>query len=81
VAEAKHRVLGKGLEGYADKGEQVGDGDGAAFFFGAGALLDEGVHRDDKKPSRDPEESKLNEDCQVADTWPGKHGSHQEDAA
>jgi hypothetical protein len=81
VAEAKHGVLSKGLEGYTNKGEQVGDGDGAAFFFGARPLLDKGVHRDDKKPSRDTEESELNEDCQVADTWPGKQRSHQEDAA
>jgi hypothetical protein len=81
VAETQHGVLGKGLEGHSNEREQVGDGNGAAFFFGAGPLLDEGVHRDDKKTSRDPEESKLNEDCQIADTWPGKQRSHQEDAA
>jgi hypothetical protein len=81
VTQAKHRVLRKGLQGYAHERKEVCDGDGPAFFFGPGPLLDEGVHRDDKKTSGDTEESELNEDCQVADARAGKQCCHQKDAA
>jgi hypothetical protein len=59
--------LREGLEGDANERKEIGDGDGAAFFFGAGALLDKGVDGDDEEAAGYAEEGELNEDGYVAD--------------
>jgi hypothetical protein len=81
VAEAHHGVLREGLQGDAHKRKQVCDGDGAAFLFRPGALLDQRVHRDHKESSGYAEQCEFDEDCQVADVRPGEPRSHQQDAA
>src|SRR5580704_16869412 len=56
MAEAEHRVLGERLKCDADKREEIGDGDGAAFFFGRRDVLDERVDRDDEESAEDADE-------------------------
>ncbi len=56
MAESEHGVLGERLEGDADEGQEIGDGDGSAFFFGFGAALDERVHGYDEEAAGDAEE-------------------------
>ena len=81
MTEAEHGVLCKRLERDADKGKQIGDGDGAAFFFGARALLDEGVDGHDEEASGNAEKSEQDEDGPVADAGKGKQDCHNEDGA
>ena len=72
MPEAEHGVLRQRLESYADKREQVCDGDGAAFLFRPGPLLDESVHRDDKESSGHAEQGQLRQNNGVADARPEK---------
>lgn len=81
MAKAQHSVLRNRLESYAHKRKQVCDGNGAAFFFRPGPLLNERIHRDDEKASGDAKECQLHQDRPITYARPGKQRGHQKYAA
>jgi len=59
VAETNHRVLRDRLKGDADEREEIGNGDGAAFFFGWRDVLDERVDGDYEESAEDADEAEV----------------------
>ncbi len=76
VAEANHRVLRERLEGDADEGEEIGDGDGAAFFFGRRDVLDQRVDGDDEESAEDADEGEKRGDGDEAEAGDGEERGH-----
>ena len=81
VAEADHGVLRDRLESDANKGEEIRDGDGAAFFLGLGALLDEGIDRDYEETAGNAEQGEVDQHGEVRDPGTREESGHNEDAA
>ena len=76
MAKSQHGVLRQRLKSYTDERKQVCDGDGAAFLFRPGPLLDERVHRDDEESPGHAQQRQLCQDNGVADSRPGKQRRH-----
>lgn len=81
MAEANHAILRDGLEGHANEGEEVGDGDGPAFLLTAGALLDQSVDRDHEEAARDPEKSEMHQRGEIRDARSPEQSSYDQDAS
>src|SRR5579871_997777 len=80
MAEADHRVLGEGLEGDSDEGKEIGDGDGAAFFFGWGNVLDQSVDGDDEESAEGADEGEESGDGGEAETGDGEDGGEEHES-
>src|SRR5271165_2061160 len=76
MTEMKHGVLRHGLERYADEGQQIGGGDGAALFVGVRTMLDRGVDGDDEEATRKAEEGEQHENTDEVETRQGQQRGH-----
>lgn len=80
MPEAQHPILGERLQRHADEREEIGDGDGPAFFLGCWAALDQGVHGNNEEAARSAEEREQDRDGDEVQARACEERGHDHDA-